>query len=39
MKKNSSERNDEGESHFNINRNTVREEFKIQESNIKRTLT
>ena len=35
MKKNLSERNDEGELHFDIIRNIVREEFKIHESNIK----
>ena len=31
-----SERNDEGESHVDIIRNIVREEFKIHESNIKK---
>ena len=31
-----SERNDEGESHLDIIRNIVREEFKIHESNIKK---
>ena len=33
-----SERNDEGESLFNIIRNIVREEFKIHESNIKELI-
>ena len=33
-----SERNDEGESLFDIIRNIVREEFKIDESNIKELI-
>ena len=33
-----SERNDEGESLFDIIRNIVREEFKIHESNIKELI-
>ena len=37
-KKNLYERNDEGESLFNIIRNIVKEEFKIHESNIKELI-
>ena len=38
IKKILSERNDEGESLFDIIRNIVREEFKIHESNIKELI-
>ena len=38
VRKDLSERNDEGESLFDINRNIVREEFKIHESNIKELI-
>ena len=39
VKKILSERNDEGESPFDIIRNIVREEFKIHESNIKELIS
>ena len=38
VKKNLSEKNDEGKSLFDIIRNIVREEFKIHESNIKQLI-